>query len=550
MTFPRGVLLLAGCLLSLQGCDGSPVSREKRPEKAPPAREVAPPSTQADQAPSSAPKEDLVPLAVRRADYAITKIELDRAAEALAGQVGPDAARARARLSIYRADCEGALVHLASEAAKKAKGAEQLFDLATRCKGATAGAEVISDEEAGVWLRVQDRADRELSRLIIDVAERARAGLEADLGVTLPRPLRIDLVRDLFSLSAVSGLPLEAAETTGTVAVARWGRVTMVSPRAMQRGFPWADTLAHEITHLLLSRASADRAPLWLQEGIAKRSEHRWREALPFDDVPDFSERAFSAFRDGKAVGVDSIGPSIAMLPSAEAASIAFAEVTSYMDYWIAQNGPQALSLLLQELEVAHDPDAAMRGVSGYSVGQWQVLWRDDLKSRYDQAPLSKEEERRQGELGPHALSRSLRLAELLTLSGYSEQAAETSAPDLDRASHVAALRFMVGRAALLSGRDDAKELLGDLSQIDSPDAGWLALRARERERLATDPEAKRLLTQAMQLDPLLPEVACGGIPWVGKETTNRVSDSDLLGGNEGDALCLHARSLPVRGSR
>jgi hypothetical protein len=44
--------------------------------------------------------------------------------------------------------------------------------------------------------------------LLTDVAVRARAALEKDLGVEMPRPLRIDLVRDLFSLSAVSGLPV------------------------------------------------------------------------------------------------------------------------------------------------------------------------------------------------------------------------------------------------------------------------------------------------------------------------------------------------------
>src|SRR5690606_7928550 len=109
-------------------------------------------------------------------------------------------------------------------------------------------------------------------------------------------------------LSAVSGLPLEAAETTGTVAVARWGRVTMVSPRAMQRGFPWADTLAHEITHLLISRATADRAPLWLQEGVAKREEQRWRPAHAFDDEEDFSERAYQAQVSGSAIGIDRLG--------------------------------------------------------------------------------------------------------------------------------------------------------------------------------------------------------------------------------------------------
>jgi hypothetical protein len=108
---------------------------------------------------------------------------------------------------------------LASTAAREARGAAELFDLASRCRGATAGALIVEDDKAGVWLRIQDEADKVLAPLLTDVAVRARAALEKDLGVVMPRPLRIDLVRDLFSLSAVSGLPVESAETTGTVAI-------------------------------------------------------------------------------------------------------------------------------------------------------------------------------------------------------------------------------------------------------------------------------------------------------------------------------------------
>ncbi len=84
----------------------------------------------------------------------------------------------------------------------------------------------------------------------------------------------------------MTGLPEQAARTTGTVAVAKWGRVTMISPRATDRGYPWLDTLAHEMTHLALSRGTRDKAPLWLQEGVAKREETRWRIEEPLDDVP------------------------------------------------------------------------------------------------------------------------------------------------------------------------------------------------------------------------------------------------------------------------
>ena len=156
-----------------------------------------------------------------------------------------------------------------------------------------------------------------------------------DLKVELPRPLRIELVRDLFTLAAMTGLPESAAQTTGTVAVAKWGRVTMITPRAIPHGYPWADTLAHEMAHLAQTQASGDRAPLWLQEGVAKRQETRWRERRAFDDFPAADSVAAIGLDKGLGRPIDKLGASIAMLPTAEQAMVAFAEVSSFVRFWV-----------------------------------------------------------------------------------------------------------------------------------------------------------------------------------------------------------------------
>lgn len=503
---------------------------------------------------------------VFQADRAITKLDVEKASELLQGTTGPAAARAKARLSIYQADCESALSHLATAEAQQQKGAPELLTLARRCHGATAGAEVVKDEKRGVWLRLQDSADRVLAPFVIETAVLAREALEKDLGVDLPRPMRIDLVRDLFSLSAVSGLPVDAAETTGTVAVARWGRITIISPRATYRGYPWADTLAHEVTHLLLSRATADRAPLWLQEGIAKREEVRWRRARPFDREPDPAVVAVQAEREGQSVGITKIGPSIAMLPSARAASIAFSEVTSFMEFWIERLGPHALPLLLREMEVARDADGAMRSVSGLGIEDWEMVWRDHLRRQFADEPMSDVLEDDLEEAGPRQLARTLRLAELLFVEGFADESAELSAPDLGRAPHSAALRFAVTRAAMKAGWDEEKVspavaeiepvtgdlgfYLGDLEDVDDAHAGWLSLYARLLQKGQSSPEARELLEQAVGMDPLLAEVACGGVPYNGAAGAHGDSAPvpEYLT-EDMQALCEHVRTLVVRGS-
>src|SRR5258708_14128176 len=117
----------------------------------------------------------------------------------------------------------------------------------------------------------------------------------------------------------------------GTVGVGKWGRLTLPSPRATGHGYAWRDTVAHELTHLAVTRASGDLAPLWLQEGVAKNEEVRWRAPGPFDDRPPPEAITQRGSELGLTPPPDKLGPRVAMLPSAAAAPGAFAAVTGFV---------------------------------------------------------------------------------------------------------------------------------------------------------------------------------------------------------------------------
>ena len=51
----------------------------------------------------------------------------------------------------------------------------------------------------------------------------------------------------------------------------------LLSPKALLKGYDWLDTAAHEYTHHVLTQKSRNRAPIWLQEGLAKWFEDDWR---------------------------------------------------------------------------------------------------------------------------------------------------------------------------------------------------------------------------------------------------------------------------------
>jgi hypothetical protein len=444
---------------------------------------------------------------------AITEIDIARAEKLLAGSHGDSPALSfeSARLAVYRGDCNLSLATLARPELAETKEGAALKALAESCAGATAAGLVIEDKPRGLWLRVQDDADRALAPFIFEVADRARKAVSESVGVQLLRPLRIDLVRDLFSLSAVSGLPLTAAETTGTLAVARWGRVILLSPRAAPLGFPWEDTLAHEITHLIVTRATRDHAPLWLQEGMAKRLETSWRSPRPFDE-PEWAESlAYRALSEGRSIGIDHLGPSIAMLPTPEAASIAFAEVTSFVSYFVREAGEPALKLLFADLKGSgqHGAEVALRSVTGYSLSDWNQRWQRALASSERPHPKAAE--------GPHFaggrdLARRVHLSDLLFEAGASRSAADEIAPALAHAEHEPALRWRGARAWLDAGDSaQAKAALGGLDDVNSVHGPWFGVRGRLLRESGDSAGAEAAIRVGIAVDPLAEDTACEG---------------------------------------
>jgi hypothetical protein len=476
-------------------------------------------------------------------DDAITELDVERARKLLeqSESAALPLAFERARLAVYVGDCDGASAILSAPELSSTPEGATLGDLAKTCARATAGSLVIEDPAQGVWIRLQDEADRVLVPFLVDVAVRARKQVEADLGTELPRPLRVDLVRDLFTLSAVSGLPVNAAETTGTVAVARWGRVTMVSPRATAHGYPWEDTLAHEITHLALSRATRDHAPLWLQEGIAKREETRWRAERPFDRVPSADGIARAAMLTGRSVGVDKIGPSIAMLPSPEAASTSFSEVTSFVAYWIRENGDHALRLLFADLRGSDDPNTALTSVSGYDLSGWILRWQRWLLEQSGEAEPAHSPEK--VATRPGDIVRRVRLGDLLYARGHAAPAADQLELAVKGALHEAALRFRWARALAAAEKSDAaRTALGTLADVRSVHGGWQALRGRQLADAGDREGAEQGFALGIAVDPLSEEVACEG--WFtprgpGKRPASLPDDARRR------ALCESVRMLP-----
>ncbi|HSQ65669.1 MAG TPA: hypothetical protein VLM85_20755 [Polyangiaceae bacterium] len=438
----------------------------------------------------------------------IAGLDLDQAQKALASAdpADPSFGYARARLALYQGDCDGAVVAFADPRVAKLDDSG-LADIARGCARVVAATILERDTADDVVIRYQDEADRALGPLLVDTVKKARETLTRDLGVDWPKPTRIVVVRDLVALSAMTGLPYQSAATTGTVGIAKWGRVTLLSPRAHAHGYAWRDTLAHELTHLAVTHASGDRAPLWLQEGVAKREEVRWRSASPFDDRPTPDSVVALGIQKHLDLPFDKFGPSIAMLPSADAAMVAFAEVTSFIRYFAASAGDGALRDLLKQLRVGHSIDEALKTASGADLGGWEARWRAHLAAEKASPPPSLLVEETP-EL--RNMRERVRLAELLLGRGHPDEALTqldaVAGPLLEDPS----VRYLKSRLLEAVSRPaDAQRVLGDAGEVMPSYGPWWAIRGRLVRAAGDGATATADFVEAVGQDPLDTEPAC-----------------------------------------
>jgi hypothetical protein len=464
----------------------------------------------------------------RLAHAFIMGLDFDRARRVLAVADGddPHASLERARLAIYEMDCDGAAAILARAEVQRLDDGPQLADIARGCQRTTAALVSLKDDALGVEVRWQDEHDASLAPLLLETIVQARDALSRDLGVDWPRPTRVVVVRDLLSLSAMTGLPYSSAQTTGTVAVAKWGRITLLSPRASPHGYAWRDTIAHELTHLAVTRATRDSAPLWLQEGVAKREEVRWRPAGPFDDRPPPDVIARRGLERGLGLRFDNLGPSLAMLPSADAAMVAFAEVASFVRFYVQSAGDRGLPMLLEQLKDGKDPNGALVAASGADLATWDARWRAYLSSR----PRGGGDASTPGGVSSRAEARAMkelrdrvRLGQLLMSRGHADAALKELAqvrPGAmawaigdERAEDDAGIRALRARALERSGRfEEAGPLVADPLHVSSSFGPWWAIRGRWAMGHGNDPMATDSFFEALAADPLDAEAACGTV--------------------------------------
>lgn len=278
-------------------------------------------------------------------------------------------------MKFLNADYEGAVEQL--EAAKAQQLPAALLSelpLAKAAAALTEGYEEVYSEH--FILRFAAGKDAILAPFAIETLEAAREKIGARLGFMPEGRVVVEIYPSAASLAKVSGLTEAEIERSGTIALCKYNRLMVTSPRAVVFGYAWRDTLAHELAHLIIGGASKNKAPIWLHEGIAKYIETIWRGEAGGGISLKQQAKLREALEERRLIPFSKLHPSIAKLPSQEASSLAFSEVFSFVQYIVEKEGWGAIRGLLAKLGEGESLKQAVRGTLGSSLKTALSRWK------------------------------------------------------------------------------------------------------------------------------------------------------------------------------
>ncbi len=223
--------------------------------------------------------------------------------------------------------------------------------------------------------------DEILIPLAKDTLEKAWKNVGSDLGYFPEGKIRVEIYPFYESFMKISSLTRKDIETSGTIALCNYNRIMITSTRATLFGYRWRDTLNHEMVHYFLTKMTRNFAPLWLQEGVAKAEETRWRMTGPRPLSPMAQTVLLQALHKGNFVTFKEMIPSFAKLGSGERVTLAFAEVLSMVRMIIHKGGYHLLrKLILSSLKFRGNSEEMIKSIGYKSLKDFLKDWKNYLE--------------------------------------------------------------------------------------------------------------------------------------------------------------------------
>ena len=283
--------------------------------------------------------------------------------------------------------------------------ADGIVELATSWQAVLDRLTIVAPDQPGVALRVP-AGQEEWGRKI-----KERLGSMLDpyyeyFSVKTPLQPEVVFVEDLAQLAALSRVPLDRLEESGTVATVLFGKVVLLSPASFPNGYAWDRVLCHEMVHLVLHLKAPAALPVFFEEGIARYLEEWSTQSRPSRLPRVEQSRLYQAVEEGLLLSREQLAESFWKLGSPLKSRAAFLQALFLVRVLVQKSDENAVKRFVESVAAGEDWKSAQRAITGLSdnalfawaKGRWRNVGNKDAQDAllYSLAPQYLSEKQQQ----------------------------------------------------------------------------------------------------------------------------------------------------------
>jgi len=232
-------------------------------------------------------------------------------------------------------------------------------------------------------ITLDEKQDGILLDYLTDTLEDTYKVMEQQYGFRPREKVRVELFPDARAFYLASTLSIRDIEVTGAVGLTKFNKLQFLSPRALVHGYRWLDAISHEYMHYLIVKMTANNAPIWFHEGLAKYEETRWRQGPSYLSA-SYQTLLAQALADKKLIKFANMEPSIIQLETPEEVQLAYAQAASAIEFITTTVGSEGLRKILDRMASGTSKGAgeAIKEVLGVEFSEFERTWEAYLAAK------------------------------------------------------------------------------------------------------------------------------------------------------------------------
>jgi tetratricopeptide (TPR) repeat protein len=231
-------------------------------------------------------------------------------------------------------------------------------------------------------IMLDEKQEGFLSSYIIDALETTYQVMARHYGFEPKEKIRVEIFPDTKTFYYASSLSARDIEI-GAVGLAKFNKLMLLSPAALVHGYRWLDAISHEYMHYLIVKLTANKAPIWFHEGLAKYEETQWRKGPSYLSSP-FETLLAHALTERKLIPFEKMEPSVVRLETPEEVQLAYVEAASAIEFIIAKAGQEGLKEIMKRMATQNSKGASesIQEVLGLTFDEFERDWKGFLTTK------------------------------------------------------------------------------------------------------------------------------------------------------------------------